>query len=117
MKIACSVESMSNEVDCDSAAFDDYISRNVRYYMTDFEKQCVRLGILREKANVFGNERLRQFSFETWSREGNQAVEIALADGVVQYQIQIEDRVRRRFNEGCCASTVVQDATRSFERL
>ena len=84
----------------DREALHDYIMRHAKHYMTDFEKRCVHLGILREKAEAADDPSLHELSRDSWSREGSDDMERALTNGVWDYQMQIRERLQREAKEG-----------------
>jgi len=78
----------------DDVALTDYFVRHAKYYMTEFEKRCLRLGAARQKADQ------SSFAREVWESEKDQEVEDTLADGLGAYRIGITRRLLRLHEEG-----------------
>ena len=83
----------------DVTAYDDdsvlgrYLELYASHYMTEFEKRCVRLGILREKANATENAWFKEKLEAIWRLEGDERVEKSLKDGLLEYQLRIRRRL------------------------
>lgn len=78
----------------DRAAVEDYFARHAEYFMTDFEKRCVRLGVAREKVATSSVAR------NIWESESDREVEQALRDGVWEYQIAVRRRLLSMYEVG-----------------
>jgi hypothetical protein len=94
-------------------ALRDYIMRHAKHYMSEFERRCIRLGILREKASESESAHIHDLFRDAWSREGDDLVEQALVAGVVQYQMQIRERLLRE----CDAGTVLVNRCPKCSRI
>jgi hypothetical protein len=71
-----------------------YLTRHLTSLMTDFERRCYRLGVMREKAEASPDSRVAERLRAEW-QEADQEVREALADGVGALRERIVERVQR----------------------
>ncbi len=77
-----------------------YLINNAQRFMTDFERQCVWLGITREKSEASESEGIAKRLRERYDAEATEEIDEALSVGVWEYQQQIQRRLRREYDEG-----------------
>jgi len=87
----------------DAEVLKSYIDRHADYYMSEFERRCVELGIRREKAEAaeaFGEPRAAVRNREVWTKYASRDVVLALAEGVGEYKRRIKERLMRQCAKG-----------------
>jgi hypothetical protein len=76
-----------------------YMVHHLGRLMTDFERRCYRLGVMREKAEASPSSRVAERLRAAWP-EADTDVPEALSDGVTALCQRIVNRVRREHGQG-----------------